>query len=195
MLALVLGGAACVWQDVEAFQAFDIEPDAVVACNDMIAAWPGSLTAACSLHADKLQGWLDQRSANGLTPPSATYAKRGSALGFDETDFRFVGQTESGSSGLFALKVALIDLGADRAVLCGIPMDTTPHFFDAAEWRGAPQHWNAWLQALPLIGNRTRSMNGNTQTILGAPALEWLRMTGSLRVVRERCGSRGAKSF
>lgn len=58
MLALVLGSGACVWHDVAAFQALEVTPDAVLACNDMIAAWPGPVTVACSLHADKIQGWL-----------------------------------------------------------------------------------------------------------------------------------------
>lgn len=174
MLALVLGGASCVWRDVGAFRAFGVPPDAVVACNDVIAEWRGALDAACSLHAEKLHGWLDAREANGYATPWRVFAKAGSGRGFDETEWRFDGQTHTGSSGLFALRCALVNLGADKAVLCGVPMAAMPHYFDEADWTGAPRHWAGWQQALPTIASRVRSMSGNTQRVLGAPTPEWL---------------------
>lgn len=174
MIALVLGGASCIWQDVAAFRALGVKPDAVVACNDMISEWRGALDAACSLHAEKLRSWLELRKSNGYTPPWRTFAKPATDSGFEETEYRFDGQNETGSSGLFALRIALVNLGADKAVCCGIPMRKEPHFFDAADWQGAPQHWNGWLQAQPAIRDRARSMSGNTQRLLGAPTPEWL---------------------
>jgi hypothetical protein len=174
MLALVLGGASCVWDDVAAFRTFGVEPDATVACNDMIAEWRGSLDAACSLHADKLRGWLDLRDSNGYAPPWRTLAKIGTSRGFEEVEWKFVGQRETGSSGLFALRVALETLGAERAVLCGIPMQHAPHFFNTHPWHAYKRHWNGWLQALPQIKSRARSMSGETQRILGSPSREWL---------------------
>jgi len=88
---------------------------------------------------------------------------------------RFPGQSDTGSSGLFALKVALTDLGFDCALLCGIPMaPVTGHFFDAAPWTGAGAHQLGWKQALPAIRDRARSMSGWTQHLLGAPTTDWL---------------------
>ena len=175
-VALVLGGAACVWDDVRAFEEFGIAPAIVVACNDVLAAWKGPLTAVCSLHPDKLDGWLRKRARAGLPEPEYAFADamKADAWGFDSTPYRFAGQTSSGSSGLFALKVALEDLGASRAVLCGIPMDTQSHFFDAAGWQAARRHVAGWRQAMPLIKDRARSMSGWTRDMLGGPTRSWL---------------------
>lgn len=92
------------------------------------------------------------------------------------TDYLFPGQTSSGTSGLFALKVALIDLGFDRAVLCGMPMrDDGAHLRDANEpWLGETMHWAGWLEAYPQIKARARSMGGRTAELLGRPTAEWV---------------------
>ena len=176
-VALVLGGAACVWDDVRAFEAFGITPAIMVACNDVLVSWEGPLTAVCSLHPDKLDGWLRKRAKAGLPEPEYAFADvmKADAWGFDSTPYRFAGQASTGSSGLFALKVALEDLGASRAVLCGIPMDAQAHFYGGGPWSGNRTHRAGWQQALPAIKGRARSMSGWTKEILGAPTPEWLR--------------------
>lgn len=180
--ALVLGGGAQVWRDLDA--ALDLsEFDAVIACNDAAADYPGHLDALVTLHAEKVGVWLGRRKALGLPKPDQVIghdeASRGvlrlpeGLSGF--TSYRFDGQADSGSSGLFALKVALIDLGHDRAVLCGVPMDeASGHFFDPSVWRGAASHQRGWKQALPTIKDRARSMSGWTRELLGEPTTEWL---------------------
>jgi len=177
--ALVLGGAATVWEDVDA--ALELgEFDGAVACNDAGVTWPGVLDAWVSLHSHQFPAWLVQRRARGLSDHKATWGHLGDdgkPKGFSDrsTRYLFDGQTRSGSSGLFALKVALIDLGFDRAVLCGVPM--TPeagHFFDPKRWDGAAEHRAGWQQALPIIANRARSMSGWTATLLGTPTEDWL---------------------
>lgn len=178
--ALVLGGASTVWADVDA--ALDLtEADGVVACNDIGAVWPGDLDAWVTLHPEKMLVWTRQRTASGHSRcdriishvdrrPSRVFAS------ITETvEFRFKGQTASGSSGLFALKVALVDLGFDRAILCGVPLEAADkHFFDAAEWRGATAHRQGWREALPEIADRARSMGGWTANLLGRPTEDWL---------------------
>jgi hypothetical protein len=73
------------------------------------------------------------------------------------------------------LKVALIDLGFDRAVLCGIPLDARQNHFDTpGPWRPASQYEHGWRQALPHITDRTRSMGGWTADLLGRPTPEWI---------------------
>ena len=158
--ALVLGGAQCLWDDVEAALRLG-EYGAVIACNDAGASWPGPLDAICSLHEDKLRKiWLVRRARAGYVPPNVIATKATHTHQFD-------GQTASGSSGLFALKLALIDLGFERAVLCGIPMDIQPHFFGGDFWPGAKSHKRGWEQALPVIKDRARSMSGWTKELLG----------------------------
>lgn len=181
-VALVLGGGNCVWSDVDA--ALELgEFAGVVACNDVAAAWPGELDAAVSLHAEKMGLWMSQRRAAGHPEPKAVLGHAEFRKGILKTPacltgftpFKFDGQTDSGSSGLFALKVALINLGFDRAVLCGVPMEALQaHFFDTHKWGGAISHRRGWKQALPQIADRARSMSGWTREILGSPTTEWL---------------------
>lgn len=177
--ALVLGGGNCVWDDVAA--ALDLgEFDGVLACNDVGAVWPGDLDAWVSLHTDKMGVWTERRAKAGHAPALAIYGQaqtRGrDAPRADHTvEFKFPGQSHTGSSGLFALKVALIDLGFDKAVLCGVPMHADErHFFDIRPWRGALSHRQGWKEALPVIRDQARSMSGWTREILGAPDEEWL---------------------
>jgi hypothetical protein len=176
--ALVVGGAACVWRDIEA--ALDLgEFAGVVACNDAAASWPGRLDAIVSLHAEKLHFWMARRAAAGLPLPAALYVKEDVKAKVEaiSTRYRFPGQDRSGSSGLFALKVALIDLGFDKAVLCGVPMTAEDaHFFEPQAWRGAEGHKKGWMQALPQIADRARSMSGFTRELLGAPDAAWLSL-------------------
>lgn len=179
--ALVLGGAATVWEDAKA--ALDLAPfDGVVSCNDITSVWPGPIDACVSLHASSWPRWISQRDRCGFPRPAHVLGHAGAAseriadgfvTGFVE--HRFPGQDRSGSSGLFALKVALIDLGFDKAVLCGVPMTTEGrHYFDAAQWRGAQAHRKGWEQAMQHIMGRARSMSGWTAEHLGQPDAAWL---------------------
>lgn len=180
-IALVLGGGACLWDDVKA--ALELgEFHGAVACNDAGSAWPGKLHALVSLHADKLPHWIARRDRAGFPRPTHILGHEGARAGniggqvtTGYTEFRFPDQDRTGSSGLFALKVALIDLGYDRAVCCGVPMSVAEkHFFDPRPWRGAISHQKGWEQALPQIKDRARSMSGWTADLLGRPTPEWL---------------------
>ena len=163
---LILGGADSVWPDIEA--ALDLgEFYGIVGANLIGIYWPGSFDAFVSLHPDKFKIWAERRRRRGLPAHKAL-------IGNTDTDPRFPGQEGPGSSGLFALKVALIDLGFDRAVLCGVPLTTTPHFNDAADWRHATYYHAAFHSILPQIAHRTRSMSGLTRDVLGSPTSEWI---------------------
>jgi hypothetical protein len=181
-IALVLGGAATVWSDARAAMEMG-EFHGAVACNDASAAWPGELDAAVSLHAEKFGVWMERRARSGFAPPAQvighdtarTSVLRMPACVTGYTSHLFEGQKETGSSGLFALKVALIDLGFDRAVLCGVPMnEVSAHFFDEAPWGGALSHRRGWHEALTVIKGRARSMSGWTKDLLGPPDAAWL---------------------
>lgn len=177
--ALVLGGAATVWADAAA--ALELgEFAGVVACNDAAAEWPGPLEAIVTLHGEKAPAWVRQRAINGYPPaPVISYTQprpdqKPQAVA-TTTEWLFTGQTLTGSSGLFAVKVALVDLGFDKAVVCGIPLTVAgKHFFDATDWRAAMSYRQGWKQALPEIRDRVRSMGGWTEELLGKPTIEWL---------------------
>lgn len=174
----MLGGASCLHDDIAAYTG---PVDGVVAANDAGAEWTGDLDGWCSLHPQNftLKKWLEKRTG----PPAARIFGHSEATskavmsgrcpdGIEFTDYQFPGQHRSGSSGLFAAKVALIDLGFDRAVLCGVPMDPRPHFFDRDPWTSADGFRSAWLSVPQEYRDRMRSMSGWTLVLLGAPKTE-----------------------
>lgn len=165
-VGLVVGGASCVWDDVEAALQLG-EYAGVVGANLIGVIWPGRFDAWVSLHPDKLKRpWVERRRRSGLPAHHRV-------VGLGDTPHRFAGQTEPGSSGLFALKVALDDLGFDRAVLCGVPLAPTAHFNIARPWSAATQYRAGWEQALPHIMSRARSMSGWTADLLGRPPADF----------------------
>lgn len=187
-IALVLGSAEGVWQEIELAQAMT-QFDAVVAVNDMVMFWPGTLHAAVTLHPEKMQDWLDGRMARreGLPEKLVCHAEWPAwfkllgipatlPMPFDVvTPFGFDGQTDSGASGLFGVKAALQDLGFAKVVLCGIPMTMEGHFRTPDRpWASAMRHRAGWEQALPHLQGRVRSMSGWTAQLLGKPDAEWL---------------------
>ena len=178
--ALILGGAACVYAEVEGALALG-QFDGVLTCNAVTAKWPGKIDAAVSLHPGHWGLWMGVRDRAGLPRPDRiigqTEAHNWPKLPDCITglmDLRFPGQTGSGSSGLFALKVALVDLGFDRAVLCGVSLtEAAGHIVDGPAWPGAHHYHPAWREALPQIKDRARSMSGFTADLLGLPDAEF----------------------
>lgn len=168
---LVIGGADCVWDDLDRYTG---PIDGMAACND-VGAEVGGICAWISGHPNYWteKGWLAKRRANGFAdvPLYAHKVQPGSPEGVIVTSLYLPGQKGTGSSGLFAGKVALIDLGFDRIVFCGVPMLATPHFFDDVPWRAASAiaFRRQWLGITLEYRNRMKSMSGWTRELLGAP--------------------------
>lgn len=176
---LVLGGADCLHADLDAYTG---PIDGVVACNDAGAEWAGDLDGWVSLHPRyfQIKSWRQARADKGYPPArrhfghmDAQKIKDGAGLTCDVkfTEYRFPGQDKSGSSGLFAAKVALIDLGFDRVVFCGVPMTEAPHFWDVdrAPWKVADGFRRQWLTVPEEYRARMRSMSGWSRVLLGPP--------------------------
>lgn len=181
----MLGGGSCLHDDIGAY----LGPiNGVVACNDAGTVWPGNLAAWVSLHPQHfvVKKWLADRQG---PPAKRIFGHSGSENkavlrgrgpdGLEFTDYQFPGQDRSGSSGLFAAKVALIDLGFDRVVLCGVPMDRRPHFFDREDWKSAEGFRSAWLAVPQTYRDRMRSMSGWTRVLLGSPETETKEMSNA----------------
>jgi hypothetical protein len=168
-VALVLGSAGCVWDD--AMAALDLGVvNGAVGCNLAAIHWPGVLDAWVSLHSDKFKLWAAWRARQGLP-------KHKAQIGLEQTLPHFKSQFKVGSSGLYALKVALIDMGFDRAVLCGVPLSAdAAHFDDPKPWKSANIYRGGFNEAFDEIKDRTRSMSGWTMSRLGKPDAEWLEM-------------------
>jgi len=182
-VALILGGAACLWADVDAALALVGLPPSttdwagwpgiVIATNDAGAAWPGRLHHWVTLHPEKLTAWKDLRRARGYPEGYATWSK------FAHPAIQhLVTSWGSGTSGLLAVAVARA-VKARRAVLCGVPMEATPHFFDTDVWRNADNAWRGWVANERRMTGWVRSMSGRTRGLLGEPTPEWLEGRGA----------------
>jgi hypothetical protein len=81
----------------------------------------------------------------------------------------------SGSSGLFAVEIAL-RLGYERLVLCGIPLTGRTTIQENGEEerlrKGQPfiaSFRDAWVRDFELLSPHVRSMSGWTRELLGGP--------------------------
>lgn len=174
MIALILGGASSVWDDAAEAMAL-VEPDAVFAVNDIGTRWAGPLAAWCTLHPEHMAAWRAERARRGFPDASEHVGHEMGQPGIDRaTDYRWPEMTGSGSSGLFAVKVAM-EAGFDRIILAGVPMAAEgAHFFDASPWGDVGSFLDAWRIAMPRITPHVRSMGGWTKDLLGSPSVEWL---------------------
>lgn len=162
-IAAVLGGATGGLDELRSIGPVD----AVLAVNDAAADFSGAIVAFVTLHPEHLPRWLGARRAAGYPDPRAVIAHEAAPLVTRVVDYRFPGMESSGSSGLFAVKVALEQF--DRVVLCGIPMDAhRGHYFDRAIWNDFVSFREAWRIALPHLKN-VRSCSGWTAQLLGTP--------------------------
>lgn len=173
--ALVLGGAAGVMAEADAALSL-FRPDAVFAVNNVIVDWPGRLDYACTLHPEKTPAWpgieeaLRRRERAGRNRPESWAHKPARGIDHVVNDWR-------GSSGLFAVRVAIHE-GFDRIVLAGIPMTPQqPHYFDRRAWTQAGSFHKGWRQYRAQLLPRVRSMSGWTADFLGRPTIEWLAAT------------------
>lgn len=180
VIALILGGAPSVWRDLAEAQALLNRRHLVVAANLAGIHFTGPLDGWASLHTDLLPKWAAERSGKParrlFTPPTP--------------DERW-----PGSSGLYALQCALLEMGATGAILCGVPMEQgAGHFSDPGAWASTVDYRRAFASALPELGARTRSMGGWTQALFGPPTAAWIdaidntRPLSATRAPNERNG-------
>lgn len=174
-VAAVLGGAAGGLNELAQLRAM-ATVDAVFAINDAACDYDGYLAAFVTLHPEFLldgKAWLTKRRAAGRSEPREVIAHEMKPGVTRVVDYLWPGMNASGSSGLFAAKVALEQF--DRVVLCGVPMQAErAHYFDAAPWHDVNGFTDAWRIALPHLAN-VRSMSGWTAELLGRPDSSFLR--------------------
>jgi len=118
-----------------------------------------------------MAAWWDQRLRAGLPPPGQVWFHRAAYKEF-LLPHQFT-EEWGGSSGLLATKVAL-ELGCDRIVLCGVPMESTPHFHIPLPLKGAGRYRRAWVERVGQLTGKVRSMSGWTAQFLGEPDEVWL---------------------
>lgn len=173
---LIVGGAACVWDDLARVDGWPFDATAVI--NDMLVHYNGKVDYFCTLHPEKAVDWINGRKRAGY---NQEYVKVGhTKLGPNghildrEHEYVFSNVTGSGSSSLLAVRVG-IDDGFDRLVLAGVPMTAKAgHFLRNEDWAEVAEFTKAWVAAVPFILGKVKSMSGWTSGLLGIPTREWL---------------------
>ena len=171
---LVIGSAACVWEDLRHYDQQHGDQDRL-AVNDMMAYYPGRLQYGATLHGEKLPGWTFGQyflCAKGGWPPMQVH----SHVHRDGIRYVWPLQREGGTSGIFAVMVGLL-MGYERIVLAGVPCDASPRFFDPP-WKlhaqfgmeTVQQEWQRARDEVPMFRERVCSLSGQTKEWLGAPA-------------------------
>jgi len=177
--ALVIGCAAEVWQEVEAAQALATF-DAIYAVKMAGIHWEGYFHWI-TLHPEFMDRYKAERRTLGLPDTYEVVAPQAHEVGAHahhpadrRVTYRWPNMSSSGSSGLFAAKVALED-GHDRVVLAGVPMQReASHFQRARPWVDVDGFMPAWNVAKSHLLGKVKSMSGWTQNLLGAPDAQWL---------------------
>lgn len=169
MTLIALGGAEGVWQELE--QALALCPDANVgAVNEAGRDYGGHLSIWATLHPEKLAKWQRRRQGN------SDYLAITNKGHFEPRIDRIVPEEWSGSSGLYLVQVAILEMGYDRVICCGVPMSENPHYFDKKAWSVASNYRRGWRQAAKSqrLEGRVKSMSGWTRELLGEPTKDWL---------------------
>lgn len=170
MNALVLGGASCLQADLDAIGPWS---GIVIATNDAGTIYPHRIDHWASLHPEKLGTWRLLRWANKGNGDYTTWTHWHKC----ELAERAIEGWTNGSSGLLAVGVAF-ELGIERVVLAGVPMDARPHYFDRTSWLSCMTHQPHWESRGELLIGRVFSPSGWTREFLGAPPADLIGARG-----------------
>jgi len=160
---VVLGTAACVWGDY--YNAQPTNED-VMAINDIGMHFENT-KHWYSNDARMLRNWNSARRPNFTTIPILHTNDGGST---NQTQGMTVhSDLVGGNSGINAVLCGL-KLGYDKIIVCGIPLDNSPYYFNPAQ----TAHYDndaeirQWQRHLPLLKGKVFSMSGRTKDVLEA---------------------------
>lgn len=175
--ALVIGAARTVYDDLQALAGFIAAKDPVtIGVNDGGWLYPARLDHWCTLHWEKMTEWRAKRPGDYTT---WTRDSRKVAM-YPPPPDQLLPHWGTGSSGLYGVAVAT-ELGAERIILAGVPMQSSAYAEGAGTWGDVwPQSevdlhrngWDYWHERGRLAN--VRSMSGWTRDLLGAPPIWWL---------------------
>lgn len=176
--AVVLGGALSVWEEeAQACAIFGGEPDLIVGVNHAAKDRPGRLDAWASFHVELFPMWIAERKLAGRPDAGSiwTAVRRAAPKGMEHVKRA---PNWGGSSGLLGVTVAL-ELGAERVILCGVPLTREGEHYDKpGVWSDAGNYRRGWMMHVPQMGGRVRSLGGWTRELLGAPDEDWINGAG-----------------
>lgn len=178
---LVLASAACVWDDVMALGVIGDQNNGwhTMCVNDIAMHWPGVVNHLYSNQHRWIPHWVGARRE---TIDGHKVRERWGPIGATHSCGQGGQYTwpwpGHGTSTLNAVYTALA-LGYSKVVLCGAPLDNSPHYFEPPWCRskferevgltvqGGLVHWSQ--AAAKVFKGRVFSMSGRTKELLGAP--------------------------
>lgn len=174
-VAIVLGGSERVWQDLVRAEQFcnenGLEPE-YYATNDMVEHFSMPMVA-CTLHPDKLAGWLTRRAASGLPMPDEIWSHDGGSRATHKHVTRRL-RDWGGSVGMFAYQVAR-ERGHHHVILCGVPMTSEDHFVRKTKWGEVSAFTKSWERHREEMAPYVRSYSGGwTESLFGEPTPQWV---------------------
>lgn len=172
MIALCLGGAKSVWQEYAAAKSLiGNRPHIVIACNYAGIQFSGHLDAWATLHPERFDAWREERAGRGFNTDHRAFIYKVKQRSAGEVvPYRWYG-----SSGLYMAQVALSEMGASGAILCGVPMnDTGGHIHWGETWDHAYHYRDGFKRAKDERAN-IRSMSGWSAELFGIPDEEWIK--------------------
>jgi hypothetical protein len=183
--ALILGGADCLWSDLDQLRELAGEWTGLVIATNMAGVhYPGRVDHWVTRHPNFMYegrfpfesspSWMEQRAERGGNTDMVTWSHK---TGWPT---RMV-EDWDGSTGLTAVTVA-VELDV-LGTLCGLPMDVRGHFDNGKSRRGrvwpkALGYQKHWLAVMDRNKPRMRSFSGWTAEQFGKPDVEWFQMAG-----------------
>lgn len=177
---LIMGTAACLWDDLKAFNHLHTGDRMAV---NMAALFynnyfSGPVEHVTTMHPEFLPLlFFNQKfrhhTIQGHLPLIHTHRVLHRFAGIDvqAPDCIWNLENHGHTSGLFAVHVGML-MGYERIILAGSPVDASPNFY-APAWTedgyGSPTAQNYWQTAVPHLKGRVFSLSGNTRQWLGAP--------------------------
>lgn len=180
-LALIVGCADCVWDEVEAAQKLATFDEFYI-CKLAGVHWDQGFFHWVTLHPEYMAHYQKLRREQGLPDTYEIIAPLESEVGNHwqhpadrRVSYRWPKMSgASGSSGLYGVKCAMDD-GCTHVVLAGIPMTREArHFTRGNPWVQVDCFTEVWKLMLPKLKGRVKSFSGWTNELLGPPTREWL---------------------
>ena len=172
-MALILGSANCVFEDKARALAL-FKPDYIFCTNDFGVDYPEAFDHWCTMHPDKLAGWVRARRKAGRPDAKQLWIPQHRNPPKELTGLVRQSPSRGGSSGLLCCMVVLKILNC-RAVLAGVPMKVgNAHYNSPKPWTDAVHYISAWRQSQRELDGRIKSMSGWTKELLGEPTPGWL---------------------
>lgn len=171
--AVVLGGGDCVWDDVaELGKQWPqwMQHSVILSVNDIPCLWPARIDHWCTLHPERFPLWVARRKERRypLGWTSWSPVKRASVQ-------ELYRGWSNGSSGLYAVSVALLALRCSPVILCGVPMQPTKHVLRGYPWNQYYRYMKGWTLNRKAMTGRVFSFSGWTRETFGYPRLEALK--------------------